>query len=169
MTTPITAPIEHHVVDGKIDPAANYSKLSLAVHWFSGLGILILVLTQFFGWTSAHTSFGLLLALPLIARVIYRWSSGFPRAHDQHPSISLIERLIIIALLICMFTLALSGLLLPLFQGAAYSIFGLLSWPAPYEGNADITVAFWRAFTAYRPMACSCFSACIWPRSSGIW
>lgn len=127
--------LPHDVADTKDDPAANYSVLSVITHWLGALAILILAVTELAGWTSVHTSLGLLLAVPLIWRVLYRLSRGFARAPDQHPTISFIERMIILALLAAMLFMVVTGLLMPLLSAQAYSFFDPLSWTAPYDGN----------------------------------
>jgi cytochrome b561 len=130
--------LPHDVPNAKADPAANYSLLSVINHWLGVLAIIIMVATQQLDLPSIHLSFGLLLALPLIWRVVFRLSRGFPRTPNQHPTISLLERLIIIGLLAAIFLLAITGLLMPLLSGTAYNFFNLVSWTASYSGNQAV-------------------------------
>ena len=126
---------EHHVPTGINDPAANYSMTSVFAHWLGAIAVIFLFLTHEDEWLPYHVSVGLLLTVPLIARVIYRWSKGFPRSVDQHPALNLLSRLVMIGMLLVVLVTAISGALLPLFAGEPYTLLTLGSWTAPYEGN----------------------------------
>lgn len=132
--------LPHDVPSAKADPAANYSLLSVISHWLAVIAILVMAVTYFFELDSAHLSLGLLLALPLLWRVIFRLSRGFPRPANQHPTISFLERLIIIGLLAAIFMLALTGLLMPLLSGSPYVFFNFAGWTAPYSGNQAVFI-----------------------------
>ncbi|KPB00949.1 cytochrome b [Ahrensia marina] len=127
--------LPHDVTNAKKDPAANYSLVSVINHWLGALAILVMAITYQFELHSTHLSLGILLALPLIWRVLLRLSRGFPRTPDQHPTISFLERLIIIGLLTAILLLAITGLLIPLLSGTQYNIFNLVVWTAPYSGS----------------------------------
>lgn len=125
----------HHVADGIHDPAANYSTLSVIAHWLGALAVIVLFLSHEGEWLSLHVSFGLLLTIPLLARVIYRFAGGFPRPVDQHPALNFLSRLVMIGMLAAILIVTLTGALIPLFAGDPYTIFDFASWTTPYGGN----------------------------------
>lgn len=135
---PATEPYVHHVATGENDPAANYSTLSLMVHWLGAIAVLILFFTHEGDWLTLHVSLGLVLALPLIARVIYRWTKGFPRPHDQHPSLNFLARSVMLLMLISIMLVTITGILMPLFEGSPYPLLDYASWSAPYGGNTFV-------------------------------
>jgi len=125
----------HHVADGINDPAANYSLLSTIIHWLAAIAVIALFVTHEDQWVVFHVSVGLVLTIPLLMRVLYRFMTGFPRPVDQHPSLNLLSRLVMIGMLLAILVTALSGLLMPLFAGEPYPFFDIASWTAPYDGN----------------------------------
>lgn len=134
----MTDKIKHHNVNHAVDPAANYSTMSVAAHWLGALAVIILFFTHEGEWLAFHTSLGIVLAVPLIARVIWRWVNGFPRPVDQHPSLNLLSRLVMIGMMLSILVLSLTGLLMPLFEGTPYPLFGIAEWTFPYTGNANL-------------------------------
>ncbi len=128
-------PIEHHIPTGIEDPVANYSLISVIAHWTGAIAVIFLFLTHEDEWLTYHVSVGMLLAVPLLARVIYRWSKGFPRSVDQHPALNFLSRLVMIGMLLVVLVTAVTGALLPLFAGEPYTFFALGNWAAPYNGN----------------------------------
>lgn len=130
--------LEHHVASGKNDPAANYALTSILFHWLGAIAIIFLFISHEDDFLIAHISIGLLLTIPLIARVIYRWTNGFPRASDQHPALNFIERLVMIAMLVSILIIVISGIFIPLFAGQAYTFFEIVNWTVPYSGNQNI-------------------------------
>lgn len=125
----------HHIADGVKDPAANYSAISVLAHWLGAIAVIALFVTHEDEWLNIHVSVGLILTLPLLARVIYRWFTGFPRPVDQHPSLNLLSRLVMIGMLLAILVTSITGLLLPLFAGEPYPMFEFGEWSAPYSGN----------------------------------
>lgn len=125
----------HHIADGIYDPAANYSLISVIAHWLGALAAIALFLTHEDEWLALHVSIGLVLTIPLIARAIYRLTNGFPRPVDQHPALNLLSRLVMIGMLLAILVTTLTGALIPLFAGDAYTFFEMASWTAPYGGN----------------------------------
>lgn len=125
----------HHVATGKNDPAANYSTRSLLIHWLGAIAVIVLFLTHEGEWLGLHLSLGLVLTLPLIYRVTYRWNKGFPRPVNQHPALNFLSRLVMIGMLVSVFLVTVSGVLLPVFEGTAYPFFGFGEWTAPFGGN----------------------------------
>lgn len=125
----------HHIADGIHDPAANYSLISVTAHWLGALAVVALFLTHEDDWLTLHISIGLILAIPLFARVVFRFTTGFPRPVDQHPAFNLLSRLVMIGMLLAILVTTLTGIFMPLFAGDPYPIFDMASWTAPYRGN----------------------------------
>ncbi len=127
--------ISQHIANGIQDPAANYSLISVILHWLGAIAVVALFLTHESNWVWLHVSVGLLLAIPLLARVLHRFTRGFPRPVDQHPALNLLSRLVMIGMLLAILVTTLTGILMPFFAGEPYLVFDFVNWRAPYGGN----------------------------------
>lgn len=125
----------HHIADGTNDPAANYSLVSAIAHWLGALAVIALFLTHEDDWIALHVSIGIVLFIPLLTRVYYRFAIGFPRPVDQHPAFNLLARLVMIGMLLAILVTTITGILIPLFAGDPYVILDAVRWTAPYRGN----------------------------------
>jgi len=119
------------------DRLGGYAPLSVALHWLSVLFAATLVLTAWLGRPDLHGLAGLVASPFLLFHALRRLARGFPRAPDEPAIVSFVARLAIIAMLLSMLVIVLSGLTIHLSSsdgtaGLAGSDIGLpwLSIPA---------------------------------------
>ncbi|MBO6636745.1 MAG: hypothetical protein JJ920_01590 [Roseitalea sp.] len=114
------------------DSHGGYAPLSIALHWLSVLFAAALVLTAWSGRPDLHALAGLVAAPFLLVHALRRLVRGFPRAPDEPAILSLAARLAIIAMLLAMIAIALSGLTIIAASDGFARLFGaefVLPWP----------------------------------------
>ncbi|MAS04740.1 MAG: hypothetical protein CL534_08610 [Ahrensia sp.] len=114
------------------DRFAGYSRRSIVLHWLSAVVIVVLYMNQSPNSASFHIGLGLIAAPLLYWRVRTRFAHGYPRITELSLPFNLGARLVMFALLACIFTLMVTGPLIPLLNGEPYRIFGWLSFTIPF-------------------------------------
>jgi cytochrome b561 len=76
-----------------LDTKNSFGWLSIGLHWFATLAIILLwfigqsialqSVEQIDARRSLHTTLGLIVWLPLVARMVWRYKSGHPRVNGQ--------------------------------------------------------------------------------------
>ena len=124
------------------DRFAGYSRQSIVLHWLSAVVIVILYMNQSPNSAPFHIGLGLIAAPLLYWRVRTRFSHGYPRITELSLPFNLGARLVMFALLACMFTLMVTGPLIPLLNGEPYRIFGWFSFTIPFPRIEEaVTIA----------------------------
>lgn len=112
----------------------QYSGLSIVLHWVTAVAIVALFISHEGSRDSAmfafHVSGGALLGIVLLWRVLRRSLRGFADKPDQPALLNLASTLVMWALLLSIFTVAITGYLLPWTQGRSLDIFGVISIPS---------------------------------------
>ena len=113
----------------------TYGWTSIVLHWLGAAALIASFLTgealeDVSGGARAsayatHVTWGVILAVPLLARVIWRSIEGFKRTSTQHWAFEWAARVVMIGLLISIAGAVLSGLFLPWTAGQPLEIGGL--------------------------------------------
>lgn len=114
------------------DRLGGYAPFSVALHWLSVLFAAMLVLTAWLGRPELHSLAGLVATPFLLVHALRRLARGFPRAPDEPAILSFVARLAIIAMLLAMLVIVLSGLSILLSSDRIAGLAGpdfMLSWP----------------------------------------
>jgi len=119
------------------DRFAGYSRQSIVLHWLSAAVIVILYLNQSPNSAPFHVGLGLIAAPLLYWRVRTRFAHGYPRITELSLPFNLGARLVMFALLACIFTLMITGPLIPLLNGEAYRIFNWFSFTIPFPHSPE--------------------------------
>lgn len=92
------------------DRFGGYGSLSVVLHWLSVLFAATLLLTAWLDRPDLHGLAGLVATPFLLAHTLRRLKRGFPRAPDEPAILSFAARLAIIAMLLAMLVIVLTGL-----------------------------------------------------------
>jgi len=114
------------------DPFAGYGLTSVVLHWLTAVAAVALFLTRGPDWAEIHLSVALLATPVFLFHVYWRIKRGFPRITDQPAFVNLIERLVILALFLCMLTVAVTGLAIPPLEGRPLAFFDIVSFAVPF-------------------------------------
>ena len=115
------------------DTQAKFSKITVSLHWlvailFIGLMAVGLYMTEFkaYSLVPIHKSFGAILLLIAIARVVWRYLNGWPKPAGQYTSIEhLLAKVMHWTLIIGMLLMPISGIVMTLSEGRGLYVFGL--------------------------------------------
>ena len=109
--------------------SANYTKLSIAIHWITGFLLVAMFVTHAGDNESIlpriHAIIGPVVGLILLARVFYRARKGLPRVKHEDDARSTWATLVIYIFLLAIVLMVVSGYFLPWTQGAAVDLLGL--------------------------------------------
>jgi len=141
----------------------GYGLVSISLHWLMAVGILGLALlglwmtdlTYYSPWYRTapfwHKSVGILLAVLLVVRLLWRWSNPRPAHLPSHTRwetrlASLVHGLLYLLLLVIL----LSGYLISTARGQGISVFGWFELPAlisglPQQADRAGAVHYWAA------------------------
>ncbi|SFM25033.1 cytochrome b [Halopseudomonas yangmingensis] len=141
----------------------GYGLVSISLHWLMAVGILGLALlglwmtdlTYYSPWYRTapfwHKSVGILLAVLLLVRLLWRWSNPRPAHLSSHTGwetrlASLVHGLLYLLLLVIL----LSGYLISTARGQGISVFGWFELPAlisglPQQADRAGAVHYWAA------------------------
>lgn len=141
----------------------GYGLVSISLHWLMAVGILGLALlglwmtdlTYYSPWYRIapfwHKSVGILLAVLLLVRLVWRWSNPRPAHLSSHTRwetrlASLVHGLLYLLLLVIL----LSGYLISTARGQGISVFGWFELPAlisglPQQADRAGAVHYWAA------------------------
>ncbi|MAE21101.1 MAG: cytochrome B [Pseudomonas sp.] len=131
----------------------RYGWISILLHWcvaiavFSmfGLGLYMVELTYYDAWYKGsldlHKSAGIVLALVVIARFIWRLSNPSPRGLSPSALENLAGHLAHLALYGLMAALFVSGYLISTADGQGIDVFGWFSVPATLTGDGQEDIA----------------------------
>lgn len=134
--------LPHYAQFNRFDRYGGYRAISIVNHWLTVLVVPLMAITAYVGAFTLHVSLGLLIAVPLLLRVGWRFASGFARVPPQHIALNFVFRLTIIALLVSMGLLALTGILMPFAQGSPYVLFGFVLLSSLADGYPMVTSVF---------------------------
>jgi cytochrome b561 len=125
----------------------TYGRVHIALHWLTALttlglfalGIWMVGLDYYDRWYNraphVHKSIGVLLFFLVALRLLWRWTNPRPRPFGSAREIRLAEAAHRILYLL-LFTVALSGYLIPTADGRALDVFDWFSLPATLHGIA---------------------------------
>ncbi len=116
----------------KPDTAQQLSPVTITLHWIVGLGVIgMLALGIYMAETETwalypwHKSFGVLILLVVVPRVIWRLKSGWPAPVARfHPLEQRLVRTVQWTLLLATVLMPLSGFLMSSFGGTGVAVFG---------------------------------------------
>jgi len=115
------------------DSFGGYSTTSIVLHWLMALAMGVLIIAIAVGALELHVLLGLLASPVLLAYAVRRLLRGFARAPDEPVWLALVARLSMIALLLSIVALAISGIALPAVDTGAYALPGITfpdpAWP----------------------------------------
>lgn len=124
------------------DRFGGYSTLSVVLHWLSVVAIVLLYFYQSEKAAAIHVGLGFIAAPFLFWRVSLRFSRGFPRITELSLPFNVAARLMMFALLACIFVLLVTGLTIPLLKGEPYQIFDWASFTIPFVRMPDTAALF---------------------------
>jgi len=113
------------------DPFAGYGLISVLLHWLTAIAVVTLFLTHEREWSAVHLSIGLIAAPVLLFRLYWRVKRGYPRISDQPAVFNFASRLVMLAFLLCILTVTLTGLLIPPLEGKPLAFFDLFAVTVP--------------------------------------
>jgi cytochrome b561 len=124
------------------DTQAKFSKITVSLHWlvailFIGLMAIGLYMTEFkdYALFPIHKSFGFILLLIALLRVIWRYMNGWPKPAGKYTSVEhLLAKVMHWTLIIGMLLMPISGMVMTLSEGRGLYVFGLelvASFPDP--------------------------------------
>lgn len=126
------------------DTAQKFSPLSLALHWFVGLGIIAMIPYGLYiegleggpekwGHLHTHKSWGVILLFVISLRILWRWFNGLPKPLGNNPAWQETAATAAhILLLVGTITLPVSGLMMSIGGGYSVDVFGL-----PFIASSD--------------------------------
>jgi len=131
-----------------MDTKLKFSPLTLLLHWLIAVSIigmcgfgLYMVKTKSFSLFHIHKSFGLLVFVLAVLRVLWRWKNGFP---EPARPLSRFEHLAALwmhkALLACTLLMPITGMLFSGASGHGFGFFGLKIFPASTQHAANGSV-----------------------------
>ena len=92
------------------DRGAGYDRLSVAMHVFTGLALLLLAVTGLRPeHLPLHAAAGLWLAVPLGIIALRRFVRGYPRIADEPMAVSFADRLTLVLILVAVLLLGATG------------------------------------------------------------
>ena len=115
------------------DTANKFSPVTLSLHWLVGIMMICLLAT---GWYMAefgfyplyfwHKSFGVLIILFVVPRVIWRMKNGWPTPVSQYSALEItLAKCVHYLLIIGTLVMPISGFLMSALGGYGVSLFGL--------------------------------------------
>ena len=121
----------------QIDTKSELSSNTLILHWVVGIIMIILLATGVFMKETEtyalypwHKAFGVLIALPVILRVLWRLKSGWPPPVREYKEIEKkLSKFIHYLLLIGTVILPISGFMMSAIGGHGVELFGLELFP----------------------------------------
>ncbi|WP_306117969.1 MULTISPECIES: cytochrome b/b6 domain-containing protein [unclassified Roseitalea] len=119
----------------RADRHGGYNRISVALHWLAALAMIVLTFLVGIEAIETHVRLGMIVAPLLVLHAIRRLLRGFPRPADEPALASLLARLTMIALLIAVPVLAMTGLALPAARGVPYTLFGAALPALPWSGD----------------------------------
>lgn len=125
----------------------SYGWTSIALHWIGAAALIASFITgnaleeatrearrEIY---ANHLFWATLLAVPLLARVIWRLRDGFKTTSVQHPALNFLSKAVMVGFLICISGAVLTGLILP-WSGGLALVVGLISIPSPVAAMPEV-------------------------------
>jgi len=131
----------------------TYGWISIALHWLVaiavfgmfGLGLYMVELTYYDAWYKGsldlHKSVGILLAVTVTARLIWRLMHPSPKGLSDNSLENFAGHFAHFALYALMFALFITGYLISTADGRPIDVFGLFSVPATLTGDNQEDIA----------------------------
>lgn len=129
--------------------ASRYGLLSISLHWLVALAIFVMFgvglwmtdLSYYSTWyhkaPNLHKSFGVMILLLMLVRVIWRFVSPAPKPLASYSNmVKLMSKLGHLALYLGIFVVLISGYLISTAEGKGVSVFGWFEVPAIFAGSA---------------------------------
>lgn len=124
------------------DTQEKFSKITVSLHWlvatlFIGLMTIGLYMTEFKAYElyPIHKSFGFILLIIALARVVWRYMNGWPKPAGDYTSLEhLLAKIMHWALILGMLLMPISGVMMTVAEGRGLYVFGLellTSFPDP--------------------------------------
>lgn len=113
------------------DPHAGYGLTSILLHWLTAIAVLVLFLTHEREWSAVHLGTGLLATPIFLLRLYRRVRRGYPRIGDQPVIFNFAARLVMLAFLLCLLAVTVTGLAIPPLEGKPVAFFGVASFAIP--------------------------------------
>ncbi|MFZ2099916.1 MAG: cytochrome b/b6 domain-containing protein [Oricola sp.] len=117
------------------DPFAGYNLVSIVLHWFTAVAVVVLYLTHERETEAIHLAIGLIATPFFLARIWRRFARGYARISDQPAILNLLSRLVTFGFLLCLLSVIVTGLAIPPFKGEALAVPGLFSLNVPVPAN----------------------------------
>ena len=120
----------------------GYSRFSIIFHWVGA----VLVIALFFTHEgdrgsleySIHVGGGALVGVLLIWRVLHRIGKGSTTSPDQAWYFNLVSKLVMFGLLLAIFTVVITGYLVPWSLGQSIDVFGIFNLPSPMSRDRGL-------------------------------
>lgn len=120
----------------------RFGNISLLLHWVVGLCVLglatlglYMVNTESWGLYHLHKSLGILVAIPILLRVVWRMKEGFPVKDKRFSSFeNRIAKSVQVGLLTISILLPISGMV---YSAASGHGFGVFSWAIFPQNHSD--------------------------------
>ncbi len=134
------------------DTSRNFGLISIVLHWF----VAAMIIALWFdgqalehGATPAgraqHFAWGMVAGLFILARVLWRLSSGNPEPLGASPLLNAIAKYVKLALLIDMVVMIFAGVLSVWLMGRSIDVLGAFVLPSPFAANHDLHEVFQKA------------------------
>lgn len=133
------------------DRNQRYGWVSIGLHWFSAIAVIVLYLTgeeleelargqERADMQFMHVSIGVIVLIPVLFRLYWRKVSDTPKPLPQNRFLELFASWIPILMLLAVFIVMISGVLVPWSVGRPLDVFGWFTIPSPLPSSRPFHV-----------------------------